>query len=118
MNYEVKKSFSVQSYLIAQGIAYYKNKIYVTLFESGNAKQQNHATPSEAGSNVVYIYDLDGNFENALYIPKNQLMPNDRIANNLPEMESIDFYADGTMLFGVTKHYNGSPRSINFYTDK
>lgn len=116
MNYEVKKSFSVQSYLIAQGIAYYKDKIYVTLFESGSDKQQNHATPSEAGSNVVYIYDLNGNFENALYIPKSQLMPNDKVSNNLPEMESMDFYSDGTMLFGYTKHYGGSPRSINFYT--
>ena len=117
LNYVVEKSFSVPSYLIAQGIAYRNNKIYITLFESGSSLQQNNPTPSEAGSNVVYIYDMNGNFENALYIPKSKILPNDKNKKSLPEIESMDFYPDGTMLFGFTHHING-PKSLMFYTSK
>ena len=57
--------------LTKQDIAYYDNHIYFACYESGHITQyqSNYFNSKEKHSNLIYVYDLDGNLEKTLYIP-------------------------------------------------
>ena len=80
-----------------------------------NAQQgKGKSTPSKAGDNLVYIYDLNGNLQNTLYIPKKNIMSNDN-KGSLPELEGLDFYDNGKILYGFTLHWKNKNLKTNKY---
>ena len=118
--------------MTSQGLSYWNNHIYYTVFESGRPSvYQNIYNYDETSSNLIYVFDLYGNLDRILYIPTSKLGFNtdSNYIKTAAEIESIDFYDDGTMLLGfnIFKDYytyknsqncNGwnSENEIAFYT--
>lgn len=101
------KNFTAKTTLTKQDIAYSKGHIYYACYEVGNiSKYQSIANNREKYSNIVYVYDLDGNLERTLHIPNYELCG---------EIEDVYVEEDGNIIFA----YNTDTwKSISFYKRK
>lgn len=89
-NFNLKKSFDAPSNLTRQGITYWKGHIYYACFEGGiPSKYQTIFNYNEKGSNLIYMYDLDGNLIKTLYISNKSIKG---------EIEGVAFQDNGEMI--------------------
>ena len=96
-DFNEKKSFSVPTKLTTQGIGYWKGYVYFTCYEAGVPTiYQTVFNFNERKSNLIYMYDLEGNLAKTLYLS------NKVVAG---EIESVEFYDNGEMLFNY--NYEG-----------
>ena len=94
-------------YLTPQAISYYNNHLYVTYYECGHNSskyQEEYYNAATGRCNLIYVYDLEGNFIKTLYLPKSSF-------ENL-EIETVSFFDDGSMLAGFN---NQSNDNVYFY---
>ena len=69
-SFNLKKHFPAPTNLITQGIGYWKGYIYFCNYEFGAPNQyQTIFNHNQARSNLIYMYDLNGNLAKTLYIP-------------------------------------------------
>ena len=69
-NFNIIKQFDLQwNHLIPGGIDYANGYIYITGYESGKENIYCYYYHDGEGSNLIYQYDLNGNFIKTLYIP-------------------------------------------------
>ena len=89
--------FNTPTPLTTQGLAYYKGHIYFSAFEAGcKTDYQDVFNLKEKSSNLIYVYDLEGNYKKTLYIPNTKIWG---------EIESIDFLDNGELI--LSYNYNG-----------
>lgn len=96
----IKKLFSLKpNNLTKQDVLYYNGKIYWICFELGNqSKYQTKFNNRERFSNVLFVYNMNGEFEKTLYIS------NDVLAG---EAESATI-EDGKLIIGYNVARNSS----------
>ena len=105
-DFKEKKNFSAPTNLTTQGIGYWKGYIYFACYEAGVPTiYQTKFNYNERQSNLIYMYDLDGNLVKTLYL-------SNKIAKG--ELESVEFYDNGDMLFNY--NYEGISLFKSNYT--
>ena len=67
------KSFDVYITIAIQDITYYKDYIYVSAWESGSSKYHKVYNEKEKNSNLVYVYNLNGELKETLYLPNTKI---------------------------------------------
>lgn len=86
-DFNLKSSFDSPSPLVKQGMGYWKGYIYFTCFEGGTPNMyQTIFNFNERRSNLIYMYDLQGNLAKTLYIPSSTVYG---------EIEDIEFLDNG-----------------------
>lgn len=95
-DFNLIRTFNAPTNLTTQGIAHYKGYIYYLCYEAGvTTDYQTIYNVDEKKSNLIYVYDLNGNLIKTLYIPRTTVYG---------EIEGSGFLEDGTMI--LTYNYN------------
>ncbi|MDE5539267.1 MAG: hypothetical protein K2J20_02130 [Bacilli bacterium] len=69
--FEKQMEFSMPTNLTRQSFSIYDNYLYYSCYEYGvaNANQSIYDGILEAGANLIYVYDLEGNLRTGIYLP-------------------------------------------------
>lgn len=91
-------------YLVPQGMGYYDGYFYYPMYEYGMSSSREYYNSLEKGSNVIVIYDINGNYIKTLYIPNTTVTG---------ELENVEFDEYGQMYLLYNEHT--SPGAISIY---
>ena len=96
-DFNLVRSFKTPTPLTLQTATYYKGYIYFAAYEAGyRTDNQESFNLKEKSSNLIYMYDLKGNYIKTLYIPNTKIWG---------ELEGMDFLNNGELL--LSYNYEG-----------
>ena len=101
-------NFPLRKGLVPQGMAFHRNLIYYSCYETGKPNRRPVYNSKEKGSNVIFVYDLRGALKKTLYIPN-------KMVNG--EIENLDFLDNGKLLIGYNKTINGMKAVVFYQSD-